>query len=70
MVNMLCEDCLGCDRCVDCNECIDCVNCVGCVDCHDCHHCIDGIGLYGKSYMIGNRQYTRQEFIRAGWLTS
>lgn len=72
-----CIDCINVSECEFCSECADCKkdynvhysqfaeNCSdSCFlfDCHACRNCILCANLRGKSYMILNEQYSKEEF--------
>lgn len=60
-----CLDMLYSKRCSNCYQCVDCLDCSSvlyCVECESCSFCIWCEGLKNKSYCIGNRQYTRDEY--------
>ncbi|MBL4694797.1 hypothetical protein JKY72_05515 [Candidatus Gracilibacteria bacterium] len=66
-----CQKCRFCYECVDCIECYevnfsqDCSNCSNCEYCYDCVGCKDCFGCSGlrrKQYMIGNQQYSKEEY--------
>lgn len=68
-----CQKCEMCYDCVDCVECYnvnysqDCVNCVDleyCFDCLGCNNCFGCTGLRRQKYMIGNKQYGKEEYFK------
>jgi hypothetical protein len=72
-----CTDCDYCQKCELCYDCVDCIECYSvnhsqdCVNCTDCEYCFDCVGcqncfgctgLRRKQYMIGNKQYSKEEY--------
>ncbi len=69
-----CDYCQKCELCYDCVDCIECYNvnhsqdlsnctdCDYCFDCIGCKNCFGCTGLRRKQYMVGNKQYTREEY--------
>lgn len=72
-----CTDCDYCQKCELCYESLDCIECYNvdfsqdCSNCSDCKYCYDCVGckncfgcinLRRKQYMIGNEQYTKDEY--------
>ena len=72
-----CTDCDYCQKCQLCYECLDCLECYNvsfsqdCVNCTDCEYCFDCTGckncfgcsgLRRQQYMIGNQQYSVEEY--------
>lgn len=61
----LCYECVDCMECYntnfsqDCNNCVDCEYCYDCVGCNNCFGCV---GLRRKKYMIGNKQYSKEDY--------
>ncbi|MBI2634176.1 hypothetical protein HYW82_00715 [Candidatus Peregrinibacteria bacterium] len=61
----LCYDCVDCIDCYNVNHSQDCVNCTDCdycFDCAGCKNCFGCTGLRRKQYMIGNKQYSKEEY--------
>lgn len=71
-----CDYCQKCELCYDCVDCIesynvnfsqDCANCLDCEYCFDCIGCKNCFGCSSqrrKQYMIGNKEYKKDEYER------
>lgn len=64
----LCYQCIECLYCYnssylfDCTKCRDCDYCSMCIDCNNCFGCV---ALTHKQYCIYNKQYSKEEYIKA-----
>ncbi|HEV7701949.1 MAG TPA: hypothetical protein VGO63_00670 [Candidatus Paceibacterota bacterium] len=57
-----CTDCLGSNRLLYSQESEACVDSIGLFDCRGCTNCIGCVGLRQQSYMIFNKQVTKEEY--------
>lgn len=69
-----CDYCQKCELCYDCvdviesynvnfsQDCANCTDCEYCYDCIGCNNCFGCTGLRRKQYMIGNKQYSKEEY--------
>lgn len=69
-----CDYCQKCELCYDCvdviesynvnfsQDCANCTDCEYCYDCAGCQNCFGCTGLRRKQYMIGNKQYSKEEY--------
>mgnify|MGYP001558614925 CR=1 FL=1 len=61
----LCYDCVDCIESYNVNfsqDCANCTDCEYCYDCGGCRNCFGCTGLRRKQYMIGNKQYSKEEY--------
>lgn len=68
-----CQKCELCYECVDCIECYNvnfsqdlsnCTDCDFCYDCTGCNNCFGCVGLRRKQFMIDNKPYSREGYIK------
>ncbi len=72
-----CTDCDYSQKCELCYECVDCIECYNtnfsqdcsnstdceyCYDCVGCNNCFGCTGLRRKQYMIGDKQYSKEDY--------
>lgn len=61
----LCYECVDCIECYNTNfsqDCTNCTDCDFCYDCVGCQNCFGCVGLRRKQYMIGNKQYSKEDY--------